>query len=93
MKLYDACKIAVGCGLETIGEAIMNIELHSSSIFSYEELTDELDELYKDFELICQGKDDILIKKYFSEIFDDEYECLITLNNGMEDEEYEKFGY
>jgi hypothetical protein len=48
MKIKEACEIAVDCGLTTIGEAILNIELHAISLFSYDELSKELNELYED---------------------------------------------
>ena len=48
MKVKEACEIAEDCGLETIGEAILNIELHAISLFSYDELGKELSELYED---------------------------------------------
>jgi hypothetical protein len=49
MLLKDACDIAEECGLETIGEAIMNIQIHALSIFNYNEEKKELNELYDDF--------------------------------------------
>lgn len=48
MKVKEACAIAEDCGLETIGEAILNIQIHAISIFSYDELDKELNELYED---------------------------------------------
>lgn len=48
MKVKEACEIAEDCGLETIGEAILNIEIHAISLFSYDELNKELSELYED---------------------------------------------
>lgn len=48
MKVKEACEIADECGLETIGEAIFNIQLHAISLFSYDELNEELNELYED---------------------------------------------
>ena len=48
MKVKEACEIADECGLETIGEAILNIQIHAISIFSYDDLDKELRELYED---------------------------------------------
>ena len=48
MKLKTACNIALDCGLNTIGEAIMNIDIHATSVFSYREMNKDLAELYKD---------------------------------------------
>lgn len=50
MKLQRALEIARSCGLDTVGEAILNIELHSSSLFTYSELDAELKELYAEAE-------------------------------------------
>lgn len=46
MKLKAACEIAEACGLETVGEAIRNIEIHAISLFTYDELDKEMNELY-----------------------------------------------
>lgn len=48
MKLKEACEYAEACGLETVGEAVLNIEIHAPSLFTYEALTGELRELEKD---------------------------------------------
>ena len=48
MKLKTACDIAEACGLDTVGEAIYNIELHAPSLFAYDDLPGELKELDKD---------------------------------------------
>lgn len=47
MKLKDCLEIGRDCGLETVGEAILNIELHSISLFAYSEIKNELNELYE----------------------------------------------
>lgn len=52
MKLKEACDIADACGLETLGEAYMNIEIHSPSLFPYAEIERELQELESDIELL-----------------------------------------
>ena len=46
MKLVDACDIGEACGLQTVGEAVINIELHAHSLFAYSEMGAELAELY-----------------------------------------------
>lgn len=48
MKLKNACDIAVGCSLETIEEAIRNIEIHAPSLFGWSEINYELKELMAD---------------------------------------------
>ena len=48
MKLAEAIEIGKECGLETIEEFILNIELHSVSLFSYDKIREELNELYQE---------------------------------------------
>lgn len=48
MKLKQALEIGLDCGLETIGEAILNINNHSGNLFSYENINKEIDELISD---------------------------------------------
>jgi len=35
MKIQSALEIANACDLETVGEAIYNIQLHAGNLFSY----------------------------------------------------------
>lgn len=46
MTLKEACEIADECGLETIGEAIANIEYHVINLFTYDKIEEEVHELY-----------------------------------------------
>jgi hypothetical protein len=48
MKIKTACEIADACGLETILEAISNIDYHCMQIFPYDKMREELKELYND---------------------------------------------
>lgn len=48
MKLAEAIDIGKECGLETIEESILNIELHSVSLFLYDKIREELNELYQE---------------------------------------------
>ena len=48
MTLYDACDIGYSMGLETIGECITNIQIHSMNLFPYDDITDELMELHQE---------------------------------------------
>lgn len=48
MKLKDCLEIAHDCELKTIKEAIFNVELHSINLFTYENIREELHELYDD---------------------------------------------
>lgn len=45
MKLKTALEIGKTCGLETIGESLYNIQIHSPSLFTYPEIIKELGEL------------------------------------------------
>ena len=49
MKLKTAIRIGRDCGLSTVGEAICNVQLHSSSMFDYDKVNAELSELNEDF--------------------------------------------
>lgn len=53
MKLREACNIGLDCGAETIGEAVMNIEIHAMNLFPYDEMVKEINELV--FECINYG--------------------------------------
>ena len=44
MTIKQACKIAHHCGLETVQEAVLNVELHASQMFLWEEINKELPE-------------------------------------------------
>ena len=46
MTLKDACDMAEASGLNTIGEAILNIEFNAFQLFPYGKIAEELKELY-----------------------------------------------
>lgn len=46
MTLKSACDIAEACGLNTIGEAVLNIEFNAFQLFPYGKIEKELNELY-----------------------------------------------
>lgn len=46
MTLKSAYDIAEACGLNTIGEAVLNIEFNAFQLFPYGKITKELNELY-----------------------------------------------
>lgn len=60
MKLKDACDIGLDCGLETTGEAVMNIELHAISIFNYDQIPAEIAELRAEY----SAAGDVPIQEY-----------------------------
>ena len=54
MKFKEALEIAKDCGLETIGEAILNIKYHAGNLFDYGEEVSEYKELCNDFKSYCE---------------------------------------
>ena len=48
MKLQEARKYGLACGLGTDAEAVNNIIGYAISIFNYENINSELDELFDD---------------------------------------------
>ena len=67
MKFKDALEIAKDCGLETVGEAIMNISMHAMSIFAYDSMQAEYDELIKEA-LECGAKRDDKVEDWLSKL-------------------------
>ena len=45
MTLKEACNIGYACGLETVDEAILNVEIHAPNIFPYDDAATEIYEL------------------------------------------------
>lgn len=60
MKIKDALEIGLDCGLETVSEAIFNIELHAMNIFNYDKIKEEFEELAADYKAL-DLKPDMLI--------------------------------
>jgi hypothetical protein len=58
MKLKEALEIGDECGLSHIGEALLNIEIHAGSLFSYDKIAIEIEELFNDFKDSGLGEDD-----------------------------------
>ena len=50
MTLQDCLELGRECGLSTLDECVRNVEIHSSSLFKYDDLANELTELYKNIE-------------------------------------------
>ena len=50
MTLQDCLELGKECGLTTLDECVRNVVIHSSSLFSFDALEKELDELYEDIE-------------------------------------------
>lgn len=67
MKLKDCISIAKACELTTLGEAYDNIDFHAITLFKYEEIDKEMQELRNEIgkkynlKIINNNIDDILI--------------------------------
>ena len=48
MTLNEVCELADACGLETVGEAVMNAELHYNALVSISDFDQEFEELYRE---------------------------------------------
>lgn len=46
MKLKEALELGKECDLDTVYECVNNVKLHSTSLFIYDEIDDEIGELY-----------------------------------------------
>lgn len=55
MTLKEVCELADACGLETVGEAVLNVELHWSMLFTVDSMNEELNELYEDINELGPG--------------------------------------
>ena len=49
MNLREACRMGLFCGLQTMGEAWMNVYLHATNLFSYAALDNILHGLRQEF--------------------------------------------
>ena len=50
MTLQKCLELGKECGLTTLDECVRNVEIHSGSLFKYDDLENELTELYEDIE-------------------------------------------
>jgi hypothetical protein len=55
MKLHDAILMGRFCGLRTVDECVLNIELHSMSLFVYTDIAKEEEELHKELDAYKKG--------------------------------------
>lgn len=62
MDLITACRIGQDCGLETVADAVWQIDHMAMSIFAYDKMEEELTELYEEFAALPTR--DILIEDY-----------------------------
>ena len=52
MKLKTICEIADACGLETVGQAVINAERHYDALVSISTMHKEFEELYREVEAL-----------------------------------------
>lgn len=57
MHIWDALKLGKECGLKTVIEALYNVQLHSSSLFTYEQIDRELEQLWHEWMTIARNSD------------------------------------
>ena len=50
MTLKEAIRIGKVCGLETVDEAVLNVELSATQIFPYSDIPKELRELNSEYD-------------------------------------------
>jgi hypothetical protein len=50
MFAKEAVELGIACGLKTVGEAVRNVSYHAPSLFAYEHINDEEDELFRSVE-------------------------------------------
>lgn len=48
MKLAKSIELGRACGLSSLDECVLNVEMHATSLFTYGEINKELQELYSD---------------------------------------------
>lgn len=54
MKLKEAVDLGRACGLRTVEECVRNVHIHCMSLFIYEDVPGELNELDKEYqEWLC----------------------------------------
>ena len=49
MKLKECLEFGIECGMKTLGDAYLNIDIHAMNIFKYDELTKEMNELTEEY--------------------------------------------
>jgi len=48
MKLAKCIELGRACGLSSLESCVLNVEIHATSLFTYDEINKELQELYSD---------------------------------------------
>lgn len=52
MKLVEALELGRDCGLETVGECLLNVNIHQLSLFSVGDTVKEIGELVVEYEAL-----------------------------------------
>ena len=79
MKAREACELAYACGLHTTYEAYQNVLLHSSSLFEYDRMAEEVMELKAEIDIIGNK----LICKVFPDIDKEERKWMNKRKNTL----------
>lgn len=86
MKLKEACDIGYACGLSTVDEAILNVEIHCSNIFSYADATLELYELHEEAKPYLNKNKHIL--ELFPELREKEDDFIVCTDSEISESEW-----
>jgi len=65
VKLKDAIELGKDCGLNTIEECIINVEVHAINFFPYKKINEELKELYEGYEEVKNSYD---LKEFYEAV-------------------------
>lgn len=86
MKLKEACDIGYACGLSTVDEAVRNIKIHCSNIFSYADATLELYELHEEAKPYLNKNKHIL--ELFPELREKEDDFIVCTDSEISESEW-----
>ena len=54
MRLNEAIEFGKECGLETVEECMRNVEIHAISLFKYEDINKELNEMHDEWKALLK---------------------------------------
>lgn len=63
MTLKSSCELGLECGLETVGEALRNVDLHILSLVKYSEINAEIEELNHDIRKFRNNHKDLAMER------------------------------
>jgi len=90
MKFEESLRFAHTCRLRSVGEAYSNISMHAMSLFKYEDIHNEVEELFRDIEAKGASFTDP-IDKYLSQEIRDELDAEMNEAFDLEHREYDEF--